>query len=463
MSADPALPSSFRDPSGFVYRQGGVLYRQVNLAYQSHYDRLLGSGLYQALVERGLLVAHEEVDPAQAPAPGAYRLLRPEPVPFISYPYEWSFSQLKDAALATLRIQKLALEHDLSLKDASAYNIQFVGGRPRLIDTLSFEAYREGEPWVAYRQFCQHFLAPLALMSHADVRLGQLLRIYIDGVPLSLASRLLPAATRLRFSLLTHIHLHASGEARYADRPVDVRRHRISRPAFAALIDNLESAVRGLRWRPRTSAWSDYYGATNYAPEALERKAALVAGFVEAIEPAPRLAWDMGANTGRFSRIVARHGAQVIAFDNDPLCVERNYLDCRQEDETRVLPLVMDLTNPSPAAGWANVERMSLAERGPADLALALALVHHLAIANNLPLGHIADFFRRIGRRLIVEFVPKSDSQVQRLLATRDDIFPHYTQEGFEAAFGRRFRIVQRAEIEGSERTLYLMEREGDG
>ncbi len=460
MGASQALASSFRDPSGFLFHRDGILYRQVNLAYKGHYDLLIQSGLYQSLVLEGLLIRHETVEGDPLPE-GAYKLLRPEPVGFISYPYEWSFSQLKDAALATLRIQKRALDFGMSLKDASAYNIQFHKGKPALIDTLSFEAYREGAPWVAYRQFCQHFLAPLALMSHTDVRLEQLLRIYIDGVPLSLASALLPFSTRLSFALLTHIHLHAGSEKRYAGKAVDVSRHKIGRTAFLGLVDNLESAIRGLRWRPRGTGWGDYYTATNYTPEGLEHKRQVVAAFLDEIAPAPRLVWDMGANTALFSRIAGGKGMQTIAFDNDPGCVELAYLEGVKTGDAHVLPLLVDLTNPSPSVGWANEERMSLLERGPADAVLALALVHHLAIANNLPLGKLADFFGRLSQHLIIEFVPKADSQVQRLLATREDIFPGYTREAFEAEFGRRFSIARAVQVRDSERVLYLMHSRG--
>ncbi|MCL4823372.1 MAG: hypothetical protein KJZ57_04050, partial [Anaerolineales bacterium] len=204
-----SLAASFRDPGGFLFSRGGILYRQVNRAGADDYTRFMESGLYEKLVKAGLLIPHAEVDEPPAEAALSFKILRPERAPFISYPYEWSFSQLKDAALATLSIQKRALKLGMSLKDASAYNIQFIHGRPMLIDTLSFEVYREGRPWDAYRQFCQHFLAPLALMSRVDVRLGQLLRVHIDGLPLDLASRLLPASTRLDFGLLTHIHIHA--------------------------------------------------------------------------------------------------------------------------------------------------------------------------------------------------------------------------------------------------------------
>src|ERR1051326_2629765 len=213
-------PGSFRDPSGFVFRRENTLFRQVQIGYREEYDLLMASGLYQALVDAGLLIAHTEEDVNSSLTEGAYRVLRPEPIPFISYPYEWCFSQLYDAALATLQIQKEALRFGMSLKDASAYNIQFRAGKPVMIDTLSFERYKEGRPWPAYRQFCQHFLAPLALMSRTDIRLRQMLRTNIDGIPLDLASRLLPRSTWLQAGLLTHIHLHGAAQQRYGEQGV---------------------------------------------------------------------------------------------------------------------------------------------------------------------------------------------------------------------------------------------------
>ena len=220
----PAHNASFRDPSGFLFTRDGVLYRQVNQVYAEDYRKLMDSGLYAKLVKAGLLIPHTEVDIEPANKKLAFKVLCPEYVPFISYPYEWSFGQLKDAALATLSIQKRALKAGMVLKDASAYNIQFQRGKPTLIDTLSFEIYQEGEPWVAYRQFCQHFLAPLALMAYQDVRLSQLLRVYIDGIPLDLASELLPARTRWNLGLATHIHLHARAQKRYAEVAVSEAR-----------------------------------------------------------------------------------------------------------------------------------------------------------------------------------------------------------------------------------------------
>ncbi|MGE5373519.1 MAG: SAM-dependent methyltransferase, partial [Bacteroidota bacterium] len=230
------LSASFRDPSGFLFIREGVLYRQVNQKYAQEYARLMESGLYEKLVKARLLVPHVEVEGVQPESGECFRVIQPERVPFISYPYEWSFGQLKDAALASLSIQKRALKLGMSLKDASAYNIQFVHGKATLIDTLSFELYKEGQPWVAYRQFCQHFLAPLSLMALKDVRLSQLLRVYIDGIPLDLASELLPWRTQLNFGLMTHIHLHAGAQRKYAGQEVKSRGGSMTKQAMTGLI-----------------------------------------------------------------------------------------------------------------------------------------------------------------------------------------------------------------------------------
>jgi hypothetical protein len=451
------LPASFRDPSGFLFRQDGVIYRQVNLVYKDDYDHLMDSGLYQALVDDSLLIPHQEVG-IESPAPQlAYKIIKPEPIPFISYPYEWCFSQLRDAALTTLKIQRKALDFGMSLRDSSAYNVQFKNGKPLFIDTLSFGNYHEGEPWVAYRQFCQHFLAPLALMSYKDIRLSQLLSVYIDGLPLDLTARLLPWRTRLRFSLLSHIHLHARSQKRFADKQINLKQQRMSRYALLGILNSLESTVKKLKWEPGGTEWADYYQDTNYTPEAFEHKKAIVASFLDRVRPSN--AWDLGANIGIFSRLASDRAIPIVSFDVDPAAVERHYLDCVARGDANILPLVIDLTNPSPGIGWEHKERMSLVERGPADAVLALALVHHLAISNNVPFSRIAGFLSDISHWLVVEFIPKTDSQVQRLLATREDIFPDYTHQAFEQEFGRYFATDDAADIQQSQRTLYLMHR----
>jgi len=393
------VASSFRDPSGFVYRRDGELLRQVNQAGRDDFDLLTQSGLYPTLVDRGLLVAHEEVDSALAAAPDAYKVIRPDRIPFVSYPYEWCFSQLQDAALAVLEIQNAALDLGMTLRDASAYNMQFRDGRPLLIDTLSLGRLQEGEPWVAYRQFCQHFLAPLALMSYRDVRLGQLLRVHLDGVPLDLAAELLPRRARSRPPLLMHLFAHAKSQARHLGDAVagttGARRRGFSLQAFRGVVSSLEAGVRKLTWDPGRTTWSGYYGeADHYTAEASEHKRALVQDFVQAAAPAS--VWDLGGNTGPFSRIASAKGIPTVCFDVDPACVEANYRQVVSSGERNLLPLVMDLTNPSPAIGWDNRERAALRERGPADMALAMALIQHLAICNNLPLPRLAATLREV-------------------------------------------------------------------
>jgi len=455
--------ASFRDPSGFVFEAGGRLYRQINRSFAGTFDAFVAGGLYERLRADGLIIPHADCAPGSVASPApeiAHRIIEPERVGFISYPYEWCFSQLKDAALLTLSIQSIAMEQGHSLRDASAYNIQFHRGRPTLIDTLSFERYEEGRPWVAYRQFCQHFLAPLALMARTDVRLATLSRDFIDGVPLDLCSRLLPRSTRLSPGLMMHIHLHARAQRRFADQ-TRVKKRRVSRLAIKGLIDNLASTVRSLKWNPAGTEWGDYYDGTNYTDAAMREKASIVEEYLGRVRPATL--WDLGANTGAFSRLAAARGVATVAFDIDPAAVEKNYLDVRRRSETHLLPLTMDFTNPSPALGWDHDERSSLAARGPADMALALALIHHLAISNNVPLERVARFFARLGTTLVIEFVPKSDSQVQRLLSTREDVFPDYQRDGFERAFSGHFEIMDARPVKDSERTMYLMRRKSTG
>ncbi|HEY7636530.1 MAG TPA: hypothetical protein VH763_13345 [Gemmatimonadales bacterium] len=455
---DQALDGSFRDPSGFVYTRNGILYRQVNTVFRDRFEAFIKSGLYDELAGEGLMVAHRPADASLAATADACAVLQPDLIEFISYPYEWSFGQLRDAALRTLELQERALARGFTLRDATPYNIQFVNGRPILIDTLSFEPREEGAPWQAYHQFCESFLVPLALMSYRDIRCGALLRPYLDGIPLELGSRMLPRLTWLRPGILFHIHLHAWMTGKYAEpgaASASARKRAVTSTAALQLIRGLRGTVEGLTWTPAGTEWADYTQDNNYTEGAARSKREMVIGMLRGT--GARVAWDLGANTGEYSRAAREVVPQVISFDVDPAAVERNYRRVRKEDESGILPLLLDLTNPSPAQGWAHRERLSLEERGPADALLALALVHHLAIGHNLPLERVAAFLARLGRTVVIEFVPKSDSQVQRLLRSRPDIFPEYTREGFEEAFRRHFRIDHSAPIPESERTLYLM------
>ena len=443
-----------------MFTRDGQLYRQVNQKYRDEYDLLMRSGLYDQLNRSRTLVAHKEVELSLAPQLDiAYKVIQPEIIDFISYPYEWCFNQLKDAAILTLAIARRSLEFGMILKDASAYNIQFQQGKPIFIDTLSFAIYEEGLPWVAYRQFCQHFLAPLALMAKSDIRLAQMLRVHIDGIPLDLASKLLPGSTRLNPRLATHIHLHAKTQARYADKEIsqEQMKGRISKSTVYGLLESLLSAVRSLTIQTNRTEWSDYYQDNNYTPASFEAKRQLVKDLIERVQP--KQVWDLGGNTGEFSRIASDLQIPTVCFDIDPGAVQQNYDLVKQNKEKFMLPLRMDLTNPSPDLGWHNAERESMQARGPVDLVMALALIHHLAISNNVPLVDVARFFAELGKYLIIEFVPKSDSQVKRLLASREDIFPNYTLEGFRKSFSTHYEFIAEEKVPGSERTLFLLKK----
>ena len=301
-------PASFRDPSGFIFERDGIKLRQVNAGYAADYDHFLASGLYDELVAAGLLLAHEELPSSESTTDEAYKVLLPAQLSWVSYPYEWSFSQLRDAALVTLEIQRRALAKGMTLKDASAYNVQLHRGRATFIDTLSFERHNDGQAWIAYRQFCQHFLGPLALMSRTDVRLNQLLRVYLDGVPLDLASRLLPWKSRFSLSLGLHIHAHARIQRRHEQAATpNSKSPLLSRRQFNALISGLDAAVRSLRWNPPPSEWSDYYAANNnYGEQGMDAKQRLVRKLLEQV--GPRTVWDLAPTIGASAELQLNAG-----------------------------------------------------------------------------------------------------------------------------------------------------------
>jgi hypothetical protein len=410
------------------------------------------------------MVPHQEVNiPLSVPSRSlTYKTIKPKIIQFISYPYEWCFSQLKDAAVLTLEIQLLALKHKMMLKDASAYNIQFESGRPVLIDTLSFEERKDGEPWPAYQQFCKHFLAPLTLISKVDSRINQLSRNFIDGIPLDFTSKLLPRTSWLCPVNLVHLHLHAWMQRKYSStkKTKEEKKVSVSKSGVRGLIESLLRSIRRIKCPREQTEWADYYSDTNYSQRGLEHKAAIVDNLLDQVKP--RNIWDLGANNGFFSSLAAKKNNLVVAMDSDHAAVEYNYRKVRETKERNILPLIMDLTNPTGGMGFNNIERSALFDRGPADLVLSLALIHHLAISNNTPFELLSDFFAKCGGSLIVEFVPKDDSQIQRLLQSRKDIFSNYTQEKFEQAFNKDFEFNCKIKIADSKRSIYLMKKRNE-
>jgi hypothetical protein len=450
-------PGSFRDPAGYVFRDDGVYKRVVTPYGSADYDLLKSSGLYQKLVDESLLVSHAE-EPGRRPE--AVRVLVPEQIPYISYPYEWSFGQLRDAALLTLRIQELAMQHGMSLKDASAFNVQFRGAHPVFIDTLSFEP-NDGGPWVAYNQFCRHFLAPLLLMSRVSPSFNQYWRASLDGFPLDFTSALLSKRTYLNFGILIHIHLHAKMQTKYAGQSTAAWKPtpRSNGPDRKShIVASLRSMIESMKPGRFQTEWQHYYkNASHYSDAATESKKQAVERTLDLLRP--RRMFDLGGNTGVYSRQAAERGIYTLCFDVDPLCVHDNYERARRENNKFLLPLLCDLTNPSPGLGFASTERAGFLDRAEADLTVALALMHHLRITGNAPFRRIADFLSELGEFLLIEYVPKSDPMAQVLLRGRKDTFPDYTREGFEEAFQARFETQHIFPVADSERTLVLFKR----
>jgi len=454
-------PSSFRDPSGFVFSDQNTILRQISTYYKKNYQLLKSSGLYEKLVEAKLLIPHSEV-PDTFNFPETYKIIKPLKIPFISYPYEWCFSQLKDAALLTLHIQKKALQFGMSLKDATPYNIQFLEGKPILMDTLSFEKYEEGKPWVPYRQFCEQFLAPLSLMAYTNITLGKLTQEYVSGIPLDLTEQLLPLPSKLNPLVLIHLLLHGKSQKNYTRISKKQKEdHAFSRNALSGLIDSLYNGIKGLHPKSVKTVWTHYY--EDYHPSYTKKSRTEKKEFVEKYLKInrPGNLCDIGANTGEYSQIAAKNGIVTLSLDNDPTAVEQNYNRIQQNGEKNILPLWIDILNPSPSIGWQNTERSSFLSRLQPDAILALALIHHLAITNNVPLSFLADFFSRHCRLLIIEFIPKSDPQVQKLLQNRKDIFIDYDQNSFEKEFSRYFKTREKLPLSACSRIMYCMENKG--
>jgi hypothetical protein len=457
MMIPEAHKASYRDPDGFVFEIDGQIRRQINPSYADQYEQLMKSGLYESLVSRELLIPHRELAQSEHGSSSAYKVIAPEEVPFISYAYEWSFTQLKAAAITSLEIMETALAHDMMLKDGNSFNIQFHRGRPVLIDTLSFMSYQDGKLWPGYRQFCQHFLMPLALMSYCDPRLNVLLARFEDGIPLDLGCELLPLKSRFSAGLMVHLFIHSRLDQRTRAAPGAMRQTSGPKSSLLPLVANIKRAVERIKTPRFHSVWEEYESVCMYSQRDRSKKSLFLEECLDAIKPST--AWDLGANVGTYSWIAAGRGVSVVAMDNDHAAIDNLSQEIVAQNQRNILPLVIDILNPTPPVGWENAERSALLDRGPVDLIMALALLHHIVIRANVPMQKVAHLMAKLGKNVVIEFVPKADPQVELLLAHRRDIFPDYHRQGFEDAFGEYFRIVRSEALDDSPRVLYQLER----
>ena len=458
------LASSFRDPSGFVFEKDGTLYRQVNKIFREDFDHFINSGCYDHLIKKQWLIPHEEIITNFEGSPDRYKTLKPQRVPFISYSYEWCFDMLKGAALLTLQLARECTRFGVILKDATSFNVQWLDGKPVFIDTLSFERYDASKPWIAYRQFCESFLSPLLLMHYSHQPLQSLLLAYPEGIPLSITRSLLPWRSKFSFYTYLHIHMHerlaskSIGKKMHLQNSQATDRQSFSEKKLHRLLDSLQSLIESLEWKGNVTAWDQYYAEANQRDDYVLQKKKVIMEWLSELS-GTSTAVDLGANEGAFSLLLAAKNIQTIAVDSDHSSINKLYQKIKNEGNKDVLPLLIDLANPSSAIGLNNKERTSFIERTHCDLGLALALIHHLAIGKNIPLDKTARLFENLAEHLIIEFIPKTDKKVQFMLQQKKDIYDNYNEENFAGSFAKYFSVQKKHEIGDSGRILYMMKR----
>lgn len=454
--------SSFRDPAGYIFYHDNEVYRFISPDYYEKYKNFKTLGLYQELLDKGYLIPFEEIQ-EESLAEGKALIIKPSKIPFISYPYEWTFSQLKEAAKLTLDIQKIALKYDTQLKDASSYNIQFIGSKPIFIDTLSFEYWTGDISWRAYKQFCQHFLAPLTICSFCDPRVKALFISNLDGIPLDLAKQLIPKKAYLHPSRFLHLWLHERFQ-KLKPLKQHLTQQTLSnrKPSSAAygLVESLLSSLKHMKRKEEKSVWKTYYQGDSYQEEAFKEKKNILEKLLSNLKP--KVLWDLGSNEGFFTEAISKHSQYAVAFDFDLTCIEMMYNRLRNQRNETILPIHMDLANPSPGIGWDGKERKGVIERGPCDVAMALALIHHLIVSSNIPLNKLVEFFKNICRDLIIEYIPPFDPKFKQICQTNPLDFSFFTEEMFVEAFSKSFVMKSRIPISQSSRVLYHFQSKGD-
>ena len=454
-------PASFRDPEGKVIELEGRIYRTLSKVARERLERFESDSHLQALAETELHVPSRLLPTSESgldPAQFGDKIVAHERLEVVTYPYEWSFEMLRQAALVTLDLLDWCLDRQLILKDATAYNVALHKGRMTFIDLLSIDDYRDGQLWDGYSQFCRELLFPLMLTAYKEVDFQPWFRGSMAGIEARELASFMTLRDRVRPGVFKHVVLQSWIDKRYGKEDLSVtsmaKEASLPMAAIRGNVAGLRKVIAGMTSKASASIWKDYVDTHSYSQAEEEQKAAFVASSLEQAEP--RRVIDLGANTGYYSRIAARHADLVVAAEADAACVDVIFRSLDGSDEgAKIVPLVLDITNPSPALGWRLKERRSLSERLSTDYFLALALIHHLCIARNIPLDQFVDSLASFGRAGVVEWVDKSDDMVVRMLRNRRDVFDDYDRETFEACLARHFRIESRQESHGGKRCLY--------
>jgi ribosomal protein L11 methylase PrmA len=455
---------SFRDPAGHVYDNGTTILRTVTRTKIDEFQKLHGDGVYQRLAKSGHMVTCEDVTDAHSDmvVDQVQRVLRHDRLKYISYPYEWSFNQLKDAALLTLDIQiDLLRNHNATLSDNTGYNVQFDGYRPVFIDVLSIEKYVEGRPWLGYGQFCQQFLNPLVLTACLGVDFRHWYRGTVEGISTLDLSKLLKFRHLLSPGILSHVYMHAQAlkAAEKSEQDTDAPRTtaHLSKDKHIALLEYMRAFVKSLRTKTSDTTWGEYEKTHTYDDSEAGRKRKFVSEFVA--ETKPSFLIDLGCNAGEYSILSLESGAEYVAgFDFDSNAVDVAYQRAKA-GKLNFLPLQLDAFNPSPSQGWRQVERSGFEDRAKADAMIALAFEHHLAIAKNTPIDQMIDWLVAIAPAGVIEFVPKDDPTVQIMLRGREDIFDDYSEETFSSILASKSKIVKKQKVTDHGRVLFQYQR----
>ena len=453
-------PGSFRDPLSRVFVGPDTVVRAFTAQGKADIDAVWSKKSIQAALASGDLISSTIVDPASAGlgAPWVAAMTHPR-LPFVSYPYEWTFSMLKDAALLQLGLTRATLADGIGLKDATPYNVQFLGSRAQFIDAGSFEKRRKTDPWYGYRQFCELFLYPLMLQGYLGVGFQPFLRGAVNGISPDTMRKLLPASIRRpRKGRLTHVVLHAAAQNRFADTEVKVKNEAAKAGMNATVLDatlrKLEKLVGGLSLGDKKSTWSEYTERGHYIENSLDEKQKFVR---DAVASRPRrLVTDIGCNDGAFSRIASAHSDYVVAMDADPLVVDRLYNSLKAEKNDRILPLYVDMSDSGGGIGWRGRERPGVFDRGTPDIVLYLAVIHHVAITFNIPVAAQLDMLADLAPEIVIEMPHADDPMVRKLLVNkREGIHDDFNLQEFERLLSERFEVRSKMLLSSGTRTIF--------
>ncbi|MGA9575361.1 MAG: class I SAM-dependent methyltransferase [Lysobacterales bacterium] len=453
---------SFRDRDGRIYQCGNRILRGISQGALADYRKLVATEFFRYFSDAGKLVATREVPAEDVPLPEEEKIrwagfLEHERVPVISYAYEWTFGMLQDAALLTLDLLEAALKVEMTLKDATPYNIQFVNGRPVFIDIPSFETLAPGGTWSGYRQFCEMFLFPLMLQAYKDIDIQPIMRSRIDGIGIQTMARMFGFWDRFKGGVLTHVWLQAKLDNRYGSTSQDVKSELRSagfkKELILVNVRKTRKLVRKLSWGGQGSEWGNYQELHNYSETDHKAKEDFIDNCTH--NSGAKTVWDIGANTGQFSHIAAKHAQQVLAMDSDHFAVERMYRENIAKGVENILPLVQNVCDPSPIWGWRNRERNDLVSRARPDLVLCLALIHHVVISANVPLDEFIAWLASLTNQLVIEYISRSDEKGKTLLRNKVDKYHDYSHKNLKIALGMHFEIREKLSLESGDRFLY--------